>query len=553
MRRKFYRRHIFSFPSKRKRVSLRYFILLGIGIIFFCLFPLFQILTGPFGSFIPFVGPFWNSHILVLIQNEAELRPSGGFLSAVGIVNIKNGVPHIAILDSYSIAEPPNTLQAPKALEDVFSKDPKYRGWVFRDSNFFPDFPSSAQNVLKFLEYDPAFSDISFDAVISVNFKAVEDIFAKFGPINGFSETNLFHGLQRETKNIDLHSEQALQERKNVLGESAKDILKSIGYWKLPSMLNTLANSADKKDIQVWSPHSSLQEHITKKNWDGSFPSKDFFSVNITNLGAKKSDRYLLKYYSSDISLDATGKMKEKFSLRFRHLGGENLYSGPGFYFIRIYRPHGTILEKDQDIWSQKIKPEQWEEFSTTLFLKPGEEKILSLPFLLPGTWMGEKKNFLWITQSGNLDDLTLTLRHSGEVFFSIEGCDESFSHENVSFCFSRLEADRSFSVSFSPDIFSPIVENVFFEDAQELFVRFSEPVSQKIAQSSFFQIFCKDQKYHGKNILRNEEDPRDVRIVLNIPTKMSGEFCHFEWTGVSDEFHNSTTINMTLPLRGER
>ena len=380
----------------RKNPSFQKIIAVFFIAFFILLFPLIRIAFGPFGSFVWNAGNFWNSTIVVLLQNEAEIRPTGGFLSAIALVEIQSGKPKISVIDSYSIINPSEKIRAPKPIQEVFSQDPKYKGWVFRDANFSPDFPTSVQQILKFLRYDSRFSQKKIDAVVSLNFEAVRDMFLEFGPINGISAESLFLSLQRETKNIDLHSVQQLKTRKNALGESAKILVRKIGYFSLPKALASLAKSADKKDVQMWFSHLSLQKKVSQKKWDGSLPLENFFSVNIANLGAKKSDRYLFKHYYSDISIDSQGKMTEDFTLQFRHRGGENLYSGAGFYFIRVFRPYGTSLLDSSSEWAQKTTVGQMEEFSIIIFLHPGETKNEKVSFVLSDSWKAGEKNFSW-------------------------------------------------------------------------------------------------------------------------------------------------------------
>jgi hypothetical protein len=107
--------------------------------------------------------------------------------------------------------------------------------------------------------------------------------------------------------------------------------------------------------------------------------------VNIANLGAKKSDRYILKRYLSDISIAWDGKNDREIFGQFFHRGGENLFSGPGYYFLRIYRPYGTTIVQNADGWSQKTLVGQYEEFSKMIYLESLETKTESATFHLPG------------------------------------------------------------------------------------------------------------------------------------------------------------------------
>lgn len=513
------------------------------------LIPIIRILFGPFGGFFGHIGSLWNSTHIILLQNEAEIRPSGGFLSAIGVLEIQNGMPSINIYDSYSFADPPEEIRAPQALEDIFSNDPRYKGFLIRDANFSPDFPTNAKQIIKFLQYDPNFSRKQVDSVIAVNFHTVQDLLEKFGPIDGFSSEDLFRSLQRKTKDIDLHSLEDLETRKDSLGNLAKGLMKKVGYFGIPKALEEMARSAEKKDVQMWFSDPIIQKIPREKEWDGSIPLESFYSVNVANLGAKKSDRYIYKQYYSDISVDADGKMTEAFTIRFHHRGKENLYSGPGYYHVRIYRPYGTTLFENTDGWSQKTLVGQYEEFSKTVYLESLKTTDVSTAFHLPEQWTIGDRTFFWWTQSGSMDELMLTISHPGDISFLAKGCQKEYHHENVLFCFAALESDTRISVRMMPDTLSPIIEDIFFANKREISVRFSEAIAANISDSSL-SIRCENQEYTAEQIFRSEEYPRDARIVLTQAADLDGRFCQLEWSGVVDEYENKTKITMTLPFR---
>jgi len=82
---------------------------------------------------------------LLLAQNNEELRPTGGFISSIGVLTVTRGIPRLdALEDSYSIEDwkKPHP-DAPEALR-------KYMGidlWTTRDGNWWPDYPTSAEAV----------------------------------------------------------------------------------------------------------------------------------------------------------------------------------------------------------------------------------------------------------------------------------------------------------------------------------------------------------------------------------------------------------------------
>ena len=115
--------------------------------------------------------------ILLLAQNNDELRPTGGFISSIGAVQIKQGLPKlISLADSYRVEnwDKPH-LDPPEPLR-------KYMGidlWVTRDGNWWPDYPTSAKAVADLFTLN---QDVPVAGVIAVNMQAAERLLEALTP-----------------------------------------------------------------------------------------------------------------------------------------------------------------------------------------------------------------------------------------------------------------------------------------------------------------------------------------------------------------------------------
>ena len=115
---------------------------------------------------------------LVLALNEDELRPGGGFISGAGEVQVQAGrVISMTFQDSYQAddyslpyPDPPDPLR-------------RYLGvdlWVFRDSNWSPDFPTAVKQALEL--YRPK-HPVNVDGVIALDQHAVQALVGAVGPL----------------------------------------------------------------------------------------------------------------------------------------------------------------------------------------------------------------------------------------------------------------------------------------------------------------------------------------------------------------------------------
>lgn len=115
----------------------------------------------------------------LLFQNDAELRPSGGFWTAYGILKVDNGkVTPLISDDIYSLDDKfKSTIPAPRPIKDYHINIPY---WYLRDMNISPDFPTNAQT---FLENYQKISSETFDAIIAIDTAVLVDLVDVLGRI----------------------------------------------------------------------------------------------------------------------------------------------------------------------------------------------------------------------------------------------------------------------------------------------------------------------------------------------------------------------------------
>jgi len=407
-----------------------------------------------FGDLFSLVGFWGEKNYLILLQNENELRPGGGFLTSVAILETSRGRPNLQIFPAETVAPPDPPIPAPEPIERVFSTDEKFRGWVLRDSNFNLDFPTNAARAISFLKKDSRFSGKKFDAVFAVNFAVVEKLTEIYGPVEIFGEKitarNLFSVLQKAAKDFDLHDEQSWKNRKNVFGEIAETLFRKIPRTptKFPKLVSAVENLLSQKQILLFFRDENLQRKVAAKNWAGDLPAaENIFAVNFANLGGRKVDRFLRQNWrstfdfapeesnlnSENSATDSAQKnsnlnsaqnsdlnsaensnsfaekseknsaenksektktklQNETFEIELFHAGTFNLQSDRAAEFIRILRPRGTKLISSAGV-NSKIAVEDFPRFSVIsffVFLQPGERKKLEFKFEFPANFAAD-------------------------------------------------------------------------------------------------------------------------------------------------------------------
>ncbi len=128
----------------------------------------------------PLLGVPDEKRYLLIFQNDAELRPTGGFLTAYATLSVENGkVTPLGSQDIYTLdARLGNRVKAPDPILD-YHKNVFY--WHLRDMNLSPDF---AESMATFWEYYlVAGGDKNIDAIIAVDTKVLVDLLEVLGEI----------------------------------------------------------------------------------------------------------------------------------------------------------------------------------------------------------------------------------------------------------------------------------------------------------------------------------------------------------------------------------
>src|SRR5690606_16273709 len=326
--------------KKQTKRKIKYGILIFLGgFLLIASLTVYNIL-GPFRSFfwnIPYLmGALGPKTYLVLLQNNNELRPTGGFITAIAEVHTLFGFPSIEVNDSYSIPNPPQRQNAPNAFEYLIGQnDPFFAGWTIRDANFSPDFSQSAKDVIAL--YNQAYPDKYIHGVFSVDFAVIEKLLEIYGPIAVedviFDADNFFINSQRISKDIDTHNVEQLKNRKNILKPFANTLIKEIASSpsRYSKLFEELYRLTQQKHLLAYTSAEGLEKKFEDHRLTGAMKipevNSDFLHVNIANIGGRKADRYLQKNirYRADFSNPQQHLSTLEISLE--HLGSYNIQS----------------------------------------------------------------------------------------------------------------------------------------------------------------------------------------------------------------------------------
>ncbi len=245
---------------------------------------------------------------LILFENEDELRATGGFLSAVGTVVVKDGdIVSFNVEDAYALDDltkpyPP----APWELQQYMDA----QILLLRDSNWSPDFPTSAAMA----EYLYAYTRFhSADGVIAIDQHAVQMLLTIFGPVNVdnatypiTSENVIDYMRAAKFGNGTIPFDPA--HRKDfigILGEALLAQIKSRQDIPLETLAKVLIEAMNEKHILVQLDNPTVAAILAEQGWDGALRPGlgDFLMLVDSNVGFTKSNAVIDTLLDYDVDL----------------------------------------------------------------------------------------------------------------------------------------------------------------------------------------------------------------------------------------------------------
>jgi hypothetical protein len=552
--------------KKQTKRRIKYGIAIVLGSLILGISLIVYNVLGPFRSFFwnaPYMmGLFGPKTYLVLLQNNNELRPTGGFITAVAEVNTLFGYPSINVNDSYSIPNPPQKLPAPNAFEYLIGQnDPFFAGWTIRDANFSPDFSQSAKDVINL--YNQAYPEKYINGVFSIDFAVIEKLLELYGPIQvedvTFDQENFFINSQRISKDIDTHDVEQLKNRKNILKPFANALTKEI--IGTPSLYSTLFNElfelSQRKHILAYTSAEGLQKKFGDYYLTGSMDlpeaNSDYLHVNIANIGGRKADRYMTKQISYRADFSNPEQHASKVEINLEHLGSYNIQSDIYQAYIRVYVPEGSKLLGASG--NTLTITEQTNELGFTVYadyirMKPGDQLTLTYTYQLPETILPNDYRLKVIKQAG-VDDqywhiavkqMNDTMMKNGNTGTPM------IVRENLASWQGTLNIDQEFHVSQSADTQGPIVLWQKFETIGRINVRFNELIDTTTAlDRQNYSITDKNEKNDVSDtvsITSVKFEDRDLWITVDGITDQPEEHYQLVLKNIQDVHGNMTNPN---------
>jgi len=349
---------------------------------------------------------------LVVMQNNTELRPSGGIWGSYGILKVRDGkITSLKTDDTFFLDEiNKGRFSPPQEVSDVFEDE-----WRFWNANWSPDFKKSVEQGLFF--YKQADSSIDFDGVLGPNVDFLLSLLDVSGPIGiadhsfkldseNFIQKMIYEptnpAVIETTKNYK--GVVSSKEKNIVLASIGKNIIDQITLQKKESSLAQKTFEAlTNQNLLIYLKNDDLQIQAEKMGFAGRTPQGgNFVMIVDANLGSKLD---FIVSKSATIKKLEEGKYQATVSYK------NNLDPSDSSQFfknyrnlVRIFVPRGSTLveqtggQKMNDLTNDDNTGQSY--ISSLLILEPGEEGQYSFTWKVDNSIANQELTI--IKQPGN-------------------------------------------------------------------------------------------------------------------------------------------------------
>lgn len=361
---------------------------------------------------------------MLMLQNNMELRPGGGFLGQYAIIKVKNGEVISSTFEDANLLDQRITAKVPTPYP--FERMMQLKSWKFRDSNFSPDFPTNVEKAKYF--YRLAGGGGNFDGVIAINATVLNDILALTGPIivSGieFNSSNAFLKLEEVVeKKYIMDPELDTQNRKSIMKTMTPMVIEKLFQVGNISKIVELAhNELRNKNIQVYFTDPDLQSLVSSVYWDGKVAtdwSGDYLMVVDANMGALKTDYYMKRSINYEIDFNGE-KPIVTLNMNYKNTAPYGDWRTSDYHsYLRIYAPQGAKFLERQMISPPITKDELGKTyFGSILHVLIGGETNVMIKYELPDTVSKDNYRLLIQKQSGVGDiPVKVTLKKDGKEY----------------------------------------------------------------------------------------------------------------------------------------
>lgn len=308
---------------------------------------------------------------LIMAQNEDELRPTGGFISGAGLLVVEDGqITSIDFNDASLIDDWRNKPYEfpPQPFNEIMGMDI----FLFRDVNFWPDFPSTAIQAMDLYSYG---QDVPVDGVIAIDQEFIQMLLSVVGPLfvpeieRTLAADNVISEMRAQWGPSPGSDGNWINDRKAFMGPMANAIRQRFendtSSIDLVTLIRSLQAAVDQRHLQIYMRDPAVAGVLAATGWDGHFENQegqDFLLVVDSSMGFNKVSAAVNREIGYHVSIPEEGKPDADLAITYTHTGQpteiecqhgtyytdrttySDLFNDCYWNYVRAYTPVGSNL-----------------------------------------------------------------------------------------------------------------------------------------------------------------------------------------------------------------
>ncbi len=402
---------------------------------------------------------------LVIFQNDKELRPTGGFMTAYAQFRFAHGKAIMEKADDIYALDNALKKKFP-APREILTFHKGVYNLNIRDSNLSPDFKASMQQFETL--YDNVGGKEHIDGIITIDTHVFVESLKILGPMFVYGRefsavTDKRCDCPKAIYELEDYSTRPVgyvrEARKDVIGVLLRDLMqKALGvspskYWG--QLFQMLLTEINEKHVLAYMHEPAAQKAIESFNLGGRIMTAsetatllkykegsgwDYIHVNNSNMAGAKSNMFTSQKVTKDVTVGSDGTVTTKLTIDYKnpYAGSDcGLESGglclnaPLRDWIRIYAPLGSKLIDSKGAISPKenkvVPMDTYEDLTKTVFegfliINPLGTAKLELTFTSPVKSADGKYRLLIQKQPGtDKDEWTIKLNGKERKKFPLQ------------------------------------------------------------------------------------------------------------------------------------
>lgn len=288
---------------------------------------------------------------LILLQNESELRSTGGWLTSYGIVGIEGGQIRELFVDDIYNADGTLKVQgksfiAPKSMQQALG----ITTWPFSLINWYPDLTETEVSAEPYIEALGKGDDLN--GVVTIDISFIQKLLDKWGGIEVPGEPEIITSTNLYSKIFQMHEDftPGSTQKTTFLADLANQIitkLLSMNIRDLITLGDVFETALDEKHLQATFRNTEAYNFFNERAWAGSLDSK-YNEAPIAidwNWGGNKANLYLNKNYNLAVNIQDQDTIDFTYTISVENSARTTTYpEGDYINYQRIYIPSNASV-----------------------------------------------------------------------------------------------------------------------------------------------------------------------------------------------------------------